>query len=199
MKYKFWKIIFCTSLALSLASCGFIGGAQKLSEDVIEFRQVLSVSSAESNIEAYGQKFKDVDCRNPPTNFEPPIELIGCSGDEKEIYLLGASELDGNAIKQARPNIDPYAGDQWFVLIDFDDIGTKKFAEFTRRVTTLQPPMNQIAITSGNLVITAPRINEEISAGSAQITANFTKKEAFDLAKAINNRSLIPSFLRWPE
>lgn len=199
MKSKFWNSIFCTSLALSLASCGFFGGAQKLSEDVIEFRQVLSVSSAGSNIEAYGQKFKDVDCRNPPTNFEPPIELVGCSGDKKEIYLLGVSELDGNAIKQARPNIDSSMGDQWFVLIDFDDIGAKKFAEFTRRVTTLPPPMNQIAITAGNLVITAPRINEEISAGSAQITANFTKNEAFELTKAINNRSLIPSFLRWSE
>ena len=110
MKTKFWNSIFCTSLALSLASCGFVGGAQKLSEDVIEFRQVLSVSSAESNIEAYGQKFKDVDCQNPPTNFEPPIELVGCSGDEKEIYPLGASELDGNAIKQARPKIKPQLG-----------------------------------------------------------------------------------------
>ncbi|KGA14099.1 hypothetical protein GM51_18100 [freshwater metagenome] len=196
IKSKFITSISLTFLALSLTSCAVGGGPQISSEEVIEFRQVLSVSSAESEIEAYGQKFRDIDCQNPPSNFEPPIDLIGCSSDEQQIYLLGVSELDGNSIEQAKPSRDEFS---WYVTIDFDDIGTKKFAEFTRRVTTLPSPNNQIAITSGNLVITAPAINEEISAGSAIITGSFTAQEARELSKAIKNRSAIPLFLRWRE
>jgi preprotein translocase subunit SecD len=196
IKSKFLTAISLTFLALSLTSCAFGDGPQSSSEEVIEFRQVLSVSSAESEIEAYGQKFRDIDCKNPPSDFEPPIDLIGCSSDEQQIYLLGVSELDGNSIERAKPSGGEFS---WYVTIDFDDIGTKKFAEFTRRVTTLPTPNNQIAITSGNLVITAPVINEEISAGSAQITGSFSAQEARDLAKAIKNRSAIPLFLRWRE
>jgi len=196
IKSKFITPISLTFLALSLTSCAVGGGPQINSEEVIDFRQVLSVSSAESEIEAYGQKFRDIDCKNPPSNFEPPIDLIGCSGDEQEIYLLGVSELDGNSIKRAKPSSGEFS---WYVTIDFDDIGTKKFAEFTRRVTTLPTPNNQIAITSGNLVITAPVINEEISAGSAQITGDFSARQARELSKAIKNRSAIPLFLRWRE
>ena len=195
-KSNFITAIFLTFLSLSLTSCAVGGGPQISSEEVIEFRQVLSVSSAESEIEAYGQKFRDIDCKNPPSNFEPPIDLIGCSSDEQEIYLLGVSELDGNSIKRAKPSSGEFS---WYVTIDFDDIGTKKFAEFTRRVTTLRSPNNQIAITSGNLVITAPVINEEIIAGSAQITGSFTAQEARELAKAIKDRSAIPLFLKWRE
>jgi preprotein translocase subunit SecD len=196
IKSKFLTAISLTFLALSLTSCAFGDGPQSSSEEVIEFRQVLSVSSAESEIEAYGQKFRDIDCKNPPSGFEPPIDLIGCSSDEQQIYLLGVSELDGNSIERAKPSGGEFS---WYVTIDFDDIGTKKFAEFTRRVTTLPTPNNQIAITSGNLVITAPVINEEISAGSAQITGDFSAREARDLSKAIKNRSAIPLFLRWRE
>jgi preprotein translocase subunit SecD len=186
-------------LTISLASCGFGGGAQSASEDVIEFRQVLGVAYAASGIEFFGQKFTDIDCQNPPANFERPIELIACSRDEKEIYLLGPSELDGNSIEQAKVSPDAPSGDQWLVELDFDDIGTKKFAEITARVTSLPAPMNQIAIVSGNLVITAPSINEAITAGSAVITGNFTMEEASELSRAIKDRTAIPPFLKWRE
>ena len=199
MKSNSRNLIYAGFLALSLTSCGFIRNTPDISEDVIEFRQVLSVSSIDSDIEAYGQKFNDIDCRNPPSNLEPPIDLIGCSADEEEVYLLGASELDGNSIKQAKSSRNDSSGIQWLVSIDFDEVGTKKFADFTRRVTYLPAPMNQIAITSENLVIVAPVINEEITAGSAVITGNFSMQEALDLSKAIKNRSAIPQFLKWRE
>jgi preprotein translocase subunit SecD len=197
--FKARFLVVGISITISLASCGFGGGAQSSSEDVIEFRQVLSVASAQSTIEAFGQEFKNVDCRNPPTNLELPIDLIGCSRDETEIYLLGISELDGNAIERSNASVDTFAGNQWYVSIDFDEAGTKKFAEFTARVTSLPVPMNQIAITSGNLVITAPSINEAIPSGSAQITGNYTMQEASDLSRAIKDRTAIPPFLRWRE
>lgn len=186
-------------LTIPLASCGRGGDAQSSSEDVIEFRQVLSEAGAQSSFEAFGQEYSEIDCRNPPIDFEPPIVFIGCSRDEKTIYLLGPSVLDGNMIERAEALIDTTADDQWYVSIDFDEIGTKKFADFTARVTSLPAPMNQIAIASGNLVITAPRINEAITAGSAVITGDFTMQEASDLSRAIKDRTAIPSFLRWRE
>jgi preprotein translocase subunit SecD len=199
MRDKIRQFIAGAFLTLFLASCGIGGNVQNSSGDVIEFRQVLGVGNAASGIEFSGQKFTDIDCQNPPTNFETPIELVACSRDEIEIYLLGPSELDGNTIEEARSVIDYESGNQWLVELDFDDIGTKKFAEFTARVTSLPAPMNQIAITSGNLVITAPSINEAITGGLAQISGYFTMQEASDLARAIKDRSVLPPFLRWRE
>lgn len=199
MPNKTRRFIVGTFLTLFLASCGVGGNVQNSVDDVIEFRQVLSVGNAASGIEFSGQKFTDIDCQTPPTNIEPPSALIACSRDEKEIYFLGPSVLDGNTIEEARSVIGDESGDQWLVEINFDDIGTKKFAEFTARVTSLPAPMNQIAITSGNLVITAPSINEAITGGLAQISGYFTMQEASDLARAIKDRSALPPFLRWRE
>ena len=175
MKPRLKILPLSTFLALSLASCGLGNNAQSSSEDVIEFRQVLALGSAQATLEAFGQKFSGIDCQNPPNILEEPAAIVGCSRDKEMIYILAPAELDGNSIRRVAPKVDTYADSQWFIEINFDNIGSKKFAELTRRVTSLPAPMNQIAIVASNLVITAPSINEEIASGAAQITGNFSR------------------------
>jgi hypothetical protein len=52
----------------------------------------------------------------------------------------------------------------------------------TQRVTSLQPPLNQVAIVLDGVVITDPSINEAIPTGQAEITGGFTQTTARELA-----------------
>jgi preprotein translocase subunit SecD len=57
-------------------------------------------------------------------------------------------------------------------------------------VTSLPSPQNQAAIVLDGLVVSAPRINEAINSGSAQITGNFTQTLATDLANKLKYGAL---------
>lgn len=63
------------------------------------------------------------------------------------------------------------------VNIRFNNLGAKKFADITKE--NVGKPF---AIVLDNKILTAPRINEPILGGSAQISGRFTTREANDLA-----------------
>jgi len=182
------------SLILILTSCGFDESKPATSADVIQFRQVLSVGTSLSGLEFDGVRYENIDCLNPATKVEPAKVITACGKDDDFVYLLSPTFLDGNSIESAKAEF--FEDEVWIVSISFDANGTKKFGEITSRVTSLAAPQNQIAISSGNLVITAPSINEEILEGNAQITGNFTQQEAESLANSIKNREPLPDFLR---
>lgn len=163
--------------------------------EVIEFRQVLAIAaSPSSEFEVLGEKFKDISCANLPPNSGKSIDLIACDNTSTSIYFLGPSELDGNSIESAKPF---KSFDTFVVQINFDDFGRKAFANFTARVTRLAAPQNQIAISQGTVVITAPSINEEITGGQAQITGSFSFEEALQLASSIQDKQPLPgSYLK---
>jgi preprotein translocase subunit SecD len=66
----------------------------------------------------------------------------------------------------------------------------------TTRLTSLPSPQNQAAIVLDGLVYSAPRINEAINTGTAQITGNFTQLEAQDLANVLKYGALPLAFDR---
>lgn len=189
LKRNFVMII---SLVLTLTSCGVRDSSPTASTDVIQFRQVLSLGASLADIEFNGKIYSDIDCLNPPAVSQPSSAMIACDKDAASIYLLGPVLLDGNSIKNAEAELtsDGY----WIVTLGFDDFGKKKFGEITARVTSLIAPQNQIALVQGNLVISAPSINEEITGGTAQISGNFTQLEAEGLAYSIKNRESLPDF-----
>jgi preprotein translocase subunit SecD len=63
-------------------------------------------------------------------------------------------------------------------------------------VTTLASPLNQVAIVLDGLVVSAPRINEAIPSGNAQITGSFSQVEAQDLANVLKYGALPLAFDR---
>ena len=191
-KKGFFSLVVIALLTVNTAC----GGSVKSSEptEVIEFRQVLAEASAStSQVEVFGEIYSNISCENIPKPVNKKVDLIACDRYGSVIYFLGPIALDGNSIDSSESMLSDAA---WIVNIDFKDEGTKAFADLTRRVTSLATPMNQVAITQGNLVITAPRINEAITSGSALISGDFTMQEATELASAIQNKKPLPEFFR---
>ena len=126
----------------------------------------------------------------------PDAAIVSCSRDGISKYILAPAEVLGNQVSKASAAIDQQGASGWYVMLDFNGEGTKKFGEMTTRVTGLASPQNQAAIVLDGLVVSAPRINEAINSGSAQITGSFTQVEASDLANVLKYGALPLAFDR---
>jgi preprotein translocase subunit SecD len=102
----------------------------------------------------------------------------------------------GRQVSKASAVINTQSASGWYVVLDFNGEGTTKFGAMTSRLTGLPAPQNQAAIVLDGLVYSAPRINEAINAGTAQITGNFTQLEAQDLANVLKYGALPLAFDR---
>ena len=110
--------------------------------------------------------------------------------DVKKIYadvpiaLFKAATVVGTDISEATVNRDDYG--QIVVSFRTTSEGAAKFADVTRA----ENKEKRLAIVLDNKVRTAPRINDQITTGSAQITGNFTYDEAMTLARIIKEGAL---------
>jgi preprotein translocase subunit SecD len=124
--------------------------------------------------------------------------LVTCAKDGTAAYVLGPAEVTGNDIKTASASLETTSqgavGTAWQVNLEFKSAGASKFATVTQRLTTLEQPRNQFAIVLDGLVVSAPRTNEAITGGQAQITGNFTQAEAQSLANQLKFGALPISF-----
>lgn len=181
----------------------------------LRFRQVLataagtpstlpvdpSATPANSINAQINAEFAALDCTNPVNlqgtgtdNADGPIVACDRNGGAK--YILDKAEVLGRQVSEATAGIDQQGGNAWFVSLVFDGEGTKAFADITARVTSLASPQNQVAIVLDGLVVSAPRINEAIPSGNAQITGSFTQLEAQDLANVLKYGALPLAFDR---
>jgi len=122
--------------------------------------------------------------------------IVACSTDGGAKYILAGAEVLGRQVSKATAGLDTTTGGNWFVSLTFDSEGTKAFGDQTARVVSLTAPQNQVAIVLDGLVVSAPRINEGIRGGNAQITGNFTQVEAQNLANVLKYGSLPLAFDR---
>lgn len=181
----------------------------------LRFRQVLAESAGIASIgdsttaatpaagvsPEINAKYAALDCTNPAnregTGADSPSEtIVSCSREGGAKYILGPAEVLGRQVSAAEAGYDPSQGVAWFVSLTFDGEGTKAFGSLTNRVTTLQSPLNQVAIVLDGLVVSAPRINEAIPSGNAQITGSFSQVEAQDLANVLKYGALPLAFDR---
>jgi preprotein translocase subunit SecD len=180
----------------------------------LRFRQVLAESSGVPTTAAdaaatpptgisaeLNALYAALDCTNPEnrqgTGTDVATDVIlACSTDGGAKYILAGAEVLGRQVSKATAAVDTTTGGNWFVSLTFNGEGTKAFGEQTARVVSLTAPQNQVAIVLDGLVVSAPRINEAIRGGSAQITGNFTQVEAQDLANVLKYGSLPLAFDR---
>ena len=139
--------------------------------------------------------FKNLNCtiaanRQGGAIDDPAAPLVSCSRDGASKYILAPAEVEGNQVSKASAVLDNTNGNGWMVLLSFNGAGTTAFGHMTTRVTSLASPQNQAAIVLDGLVVSAPRINEAINSGSAQITGNFTQTDASDLANKLKYGAL---------
>ena len=146
-------------------------------------------------------QFAALDCTKPEnlqgTGADAPTDtLVACDRAGSTKYILAPAEVLGRQISKASAGLDTQAGSAWFVSLTFNNEGTSAFGALTTRVTSLPEPTNQVAIVLDGLVVSAPRINEAIPSGTAQITGSFTQLEAQDLANVLKYGALPLAFDR---
>jgi len=123
-----------------------------------------------------------IDCDLPARPMAADDNVILCDSFGFR-YGLGPSELPAGAVDQAIA-LQGQAGD-WVVQVRLDAGAAKTFAEVTKRVSALGPPLNQLAIVLNGAVVSAPAVQEPISGGVLQITGSFTQQEAEALAASL--------------
>lgn len=144
-------------------------------------------------------RFQTLDCTTFDSNGlvdTPESVLVTCDRTGVARYILAPAQVVGRDVKGATAAIDPQSTSGWFVSLDFTGDGTKKFGSLTQNVVNLPAPQNQVAIVLDGVVVSAPRINEAILGGQAQITGSFTQVEAQDLANVLKYGSLPLAFDR---
>jgi preprotein translocase subunit SecD len=122
--------------------------------------------------------------------------IFTCDRQGSSRYILAPAQVVGRDIKGATAALDQQNASGWFVSLDFTGDGAKKFGALTQSVVDLPSPQNQVAIVLDGVVVSAPRINEAILGGSAQITGSFSQIEAQDLANVLKYGSLPLAFDR---
>jgi preprotein translocase subunit SecD len=179
----------------------------------LRFRQVLATGAGASSVvdptatpvagvtPEINAQFAAFDCtlaeNRQGTGTDLPSEtIVACDRAGLTKYILGPAEVLGRQISEASAGLDTQSGSAWFVSLTFNGEGTSAFAAVTSRVTSLPEPNNQLAIVLDGLVVSAPRINEAIPSGTAQITGSFTQLEAKDLANVLKYGALPLAFDR---
>ena len=146
------------------------------------------------------QKFQQLDCSDPDQasvgeTYRDNEYAIACDRNGTEKFLLGPVAVPGTNVDTASANLDPQSVG-WIVTLDFNGDGTKTFGEITAQMAA-QPqdsPGNRFAIVLDGVVVSAPGVNEAIPGGQAQISGQFTKEQAQDLANVLKFGALPLTF-----
>ena len=179
----------------------------------LRFRQVVLDGSATPNTDDAAlfessnipvdlqEKFKTLDCTKAESTYgaggdDANSAIVTCDRDGTSRYILAPAQVIGSDIKGAQAAIDQQNASGWYVSLIFTGDGAKKFGSLTQSVVDLPTPQNQVAIVLDGVVVSAPRINEAILGGQAQITGNFTQVESQDLANVLKYGSLPLAFDR---
>lgn len=116
------------------------------------------------------------------------LEAILAAQENGEPYLgeepYLATDLTGQYLRRASVQF-PQGSFYPVVAVEFDEQGTKLFAEITK--ANIGKP---VAIYLDGGVISAPTVQQEIRDGKAQITGNFTSQEAKELVGRLNSGAL---------
>ena len=106
---------------------------------------------------------------------EAAVEVIGKTALLEFKNEEGETQLTGAHLLNAKESFDQFG--RPVVLIEFDKIGAKEFAEATKRNVG-----KILSITLDGKEISAPVVQEPIISGKAQITGKFTVESAKHLA-----------------
>lgn len=156
---------------------------------------------ASDNTPEFQEQLAALDCTNP-LNFtggrpdDPELWLATCDSTGTAKYSLQPAFIQGTNVTNANAVL-PQGGVGWVVSLEFDSEGAQALADASTQLTALPEcgiqganPCNAFAIVLDGVVTSAPRFNEPILGGSAQIEGNFTAQEARDLANVLKYGAL---------
>ena len=135
-----------------------------------------------------------------PATTQPPAdsdELVLADEDGGRLRL-GPAALTGEAVGDARAELDAQFQTRWQVAIEFQGDGGRRWAELTGEAACQQPgdPTRRVAIVLDRQVISSPQVDpsvaceQGITGGQTVITGDFTDREAQDLSLLIRAGAL---------
>ncbi|KUM31841.1 preprotein translocase subunit SecD [Arthrobacter sp. EpRS66] len=149
------------------------------------------------------QKFEAFDCTNDEDkksseDADPKEPMISCDSSVGAKYILGPQEIPGDQISDAYAQlargVNGSVTGEWVVVIEFNQQGTKTFADTTQRLVAMQGAQNQFAIVLDGQIISAPTTNTVVSDGRPQIQGGFTQETSQALAEQLKYGALPISF-----
>lgn len=127
---------------------------------------------------------------------DDPDQWLGtCDQTGVTKYSLQPAFIRGTNVTGAESAL-PQGGFGWVVTLEFDAEGARALAQASSELSALAEcgtgvsPCNAFAIVLDGVVVSAPRFNEPILGGSAQIEGDFTAQEASDLANVLKYGAL---------
>lgn len=145
-------------------------------------------------------EYQAYDCANPendPSNAPQDKPLIACDPTGQAKFLLGPTELTGDAITDASAGRDPRTG-AWLVQLTMNGDGAEAFGEVSTRLNQNRlaelSPRDQFAFVLDGSVISAPRMNGQILDGRPSISGDFDQESATALADQLKFGALPLSF-----
>ena len=148
---------------------------------------------------ATDESFAALDCsqeenrRGVGSNDKPEQQIVACDADGSTKYRLDVAKVVGTDVRGATATLDQQGTGQWQVNVQFTGEGQNKFTELTRATIG-----KQVAIVLDGVVQSAPQIQTRIDA-DAQITGDFTQREAQDLANILKYGALPLTFVAQEE
>lgn len=140
--------------------------------------------------------FANFKCGDPfPDVSDQP--LIACDQTQSYKYLLGPALIKGESVTNAQAAV-PQSSIAYVVQLQFDNKGGADFQAVTAHLSSQSSPQNQFGIVLDGVVISAPSVGSEYSAGipggRAEISGSFTQKTASELANVLKYGALPLAF-----
>jgi SecD/SecF fusion protein len=134
-----------------------------------------------------------------PSDGAQPVEGEQVIEDEDgQPIRIGPPALTGEGVEGASAEIDEQGLSSWYVVIDFKGSGGDAWEQVTGAAACQPPgdPRRRVAIVLDDQVISSPQVQETvpcdvgITGGETQITGNFSREEAQELAVLIRGGAL---------
>lgn len=160
-----------------------------------------TIIQSADNSPTYQEDVANLDCTNPEiynggTPDDPTKWLGTCEKNGGAKYNLEPAFIKGTNVTSASA-VMQQNGVGWVVSLQFDSEGATALADASKTLSALPEcgtaganPCNAFAIVLDGTVVSAPRFNEPILGGQAQIEGNFTAQEANDLAAVLKYGAL---------
>jgi preprotein translocase subunit SecD len=160
------------------------------------------IVQADDNTPEYQAEVAALDCLDPinqagGTPDDPKKWLGTCDQDGAAKYSLQPAFIEGTNVTDAVAQLPQQGVGGWVVSLTFDSEGASALAEASQELYALPDctpggaaPCNAFAIVLDGVVVSAPRFNEPIIGGQAQIEGDFTAQEAQDLANVLSYGAL---------
>jgi SecD/SecF fusion protein len=111
----------------------------------------------------------------------------------EELYVKRIPEMTGEAVSDSYPIMDDFG--RFKIILRFTDEGSRQFAVVTKDIAEegeRTGRRGRLAIVLDDKLYSAPGVEKEINSDSAEISGQFSQREAVDLANVLNNPLDVP-------